>query len=202
MPVAMKFQITVILFLVVLNGFARDASVPFIRNYKAYEYKASQQNWAIAQDKRGILYFGNNDGLLEFDGVNWRLIRLPCVRSLAVNPSGRIYIGLEIDFGYLDPDKNGNYQYFSLKSKVPEPYKNISPIIRTHELNGKIIFQSRHNTYIYENDTIQVMAQHGGRVESCVVNDSLYLHEAGKGLFRVENNSRVFVEGSEILADL
>jgi len=202
MPVVMKFQITVVLFLVVVNGIARDASVPFIRNYRTIEYKASQQNWAIAQDKRGIMYFGNNDGLLEFDGVNWRLIRLPVVRSLAVNPSGRIYVGLEIDFGYLDPDKNGNYQYFSLKSKVPEPYKNISTAFQTHELNGKIIFQSRHNTYIYENDTIKVMAQRGGRVTAFIVNDSLYLWEGGKGLFRVEHNSRVFVEGSGILADL
>ena len=198
----MKFQITAILFLVVLNGIAQDASVPFIRNYKANEYKASQQSWAIAQDKRGIMYFGNNDGLLEFDGVNWRRIRLPGVRSIVVDTSGRIYTGLENDIGYLDPDKNGNYHYFSLKAKIPEPYKNITTILQAQELNGKIIFQSNHNTYIYQDGTIKVIPEQGVAVRSFVVNNSLYLWEEGKGLFRIENNSRIFVEGSGILANL
>jgi len=202
MPVVMKFQITAILLLGVFNGIARDASVPFIRNYKANEYKASQQSWAIAQDKRGIMYFGNNDGLLEFDGVNWRRIRLAGVRSIAMDSSNRIYTGLENDIGYLDPDNNGNYHYFSLKSKMPEIYRNITTIFDALKLGGKIIFQSRHNTYIYENDTIKVMAQRGGAVRSFIANNSWYLWEEGKGLFLVENNSREFIEGSEILANL
>ena len=198
----MKFQITAILFPLVLNVIARDASVPFIRNYRTNEYKASQQNWAIAQDKRGILYFGNNDGLLEFDGVSWRLISLTGVRSILVDSTARVYLGLENDFGYLEPDKNGNNHYISLKAKIPEPHKTITSAFQAQELNGKIIFQTRHNTYIYQNDTVRVMAQAGGRVTSFIVNNSIYLWEGGKGLFRVENDSRVFVEGSGILADL
>lgn len=33
------------------------------------DYNAGIQNWAIAQDERGVMYFGNNSGLLEFDEV-------------------------------------------------------------------------------------------------------------------------------------
>ena len=48
---------------------------PQILNYNNDQYKAGMQNWDIAQDKNGILYFGNNEGLLRFDGRFWNLIK-------------------------------------------------------------------------------------------------------------------------------
>lgn len=41
---------------------------PIVRSYSVSDYNAGIQNWAIAQDERGVMYFGNNSGLLEFDG--------------------------------------------------------------------------------------------------------------------------------------
>ena len=96
--------------------------IPFITNYSPQEYGASQQNWAIVQDNRGVMYFGNNDnGVLEYDGVTWRKIKSPnnsIIRSLAVDSAGRIYVGAVGEFGFLNPDKEGAYQYISLLSKV------------------------------------------------------------------------------------
>src|SRR5438270_10095200 len=39
--------------------------------------RAGTQNFAVAQDERGIIYVGNLAGVLEYDGVRWRLIELP-----------------------------------------------------------------------------------------------------------------------------
>ena len=45
----------------------------FIQNYNDKNYKTPEnQTWAIIQDQRGVMYFGNNDGLLEFDGTNFK----------------------------------------------------------------------------------------------------------------------------------
>lgn len=60
------------------------------------DYNAGIQNWAIAQDERGVMYFGNNSGLLEFDGSAWRLYELPTkgiVRAIYISEDGRIYVG-------------------------------------------------------------------------------------------------------------
>ena len=38
----------------------RITGAPFIRNYPPDEYGAHNQNWAIVQDKRGVMYFGNS----------------------------------------------------------------------------------------------------------------------------------------------
>jgi len=64
------------------------------------------------------MYFGNTDGVLEFDGVFWRLIRLTYgagVRSLAVDATGRVYVGGRGEFGYLAPDAHGRSHFVPLK---------------------------------------------------------------------------------------
>ena len=58
--------------------------LPDITNYTKQAYSAGLQNWDIKQDKNGIIYAANNEGLLAFDGRNWTLYSLPnktiCIR--------------------------------------------------------------------------------------------------------------------------
>lgn len=67
-----------------------------IRNYTSKDYHLVPQNLAIVQDKRGLLYFGNNSGILEYDGRNWDTILTPKeapVHSLAISSNGTIFVG-------------------------------------------------------------------------------------------------------------
>ena len=63
--------------------------IPITKNYSPQEYNAAEQNWAVVQDQRGVMYFGNNDdGVLEYDGNNWRKIPIPNnsrIYSLAID---------------------------------------------------------------------------------------------------------------------
>jgi len=70
--------------------------IPAIKNYTHTDYNASAEIFGASQDRNGILYFANNDGLLTFDGSYWKIYPLPnkaAVKSLAIDPSGRIYAG-------------------------------------------------------------------------------------------------------------
>src|SRR5690606_1530937 len=72
-----------------------EAGRPFIINYSPADYDAGFQNWAIAQDDRGAMYFGNSSGVLEYDGTHGRQIVVPnrsTVRSLLKGPDGRIWV--------------------------------------------------------------------------------------------------------------
>jgi hypothetical protein len=78
--------------------------MPAVRNFRPEEYRAAQQNFAVVQAPKGVLYVGNGDGVLEFDGVRWRLVQTPrktAIRSLAVDSAGRVYIGAQGEIGYL-----------------------------------------------------------------------------------------------------
>src|SRR4051812_33772747 len=93
-----------------------DTGLYAFETYGAEQYGATPQNWAIAQDNRGIMYFGNTDGVLEFDGFTWRFIKANGgVRALAVSRAGTVYVGgAGNDFGYLKPDSRGLLQFVSL----------------------------------------------------------------------------------------
>ncbi|MCD7978089.1 MAG: hypothetical protein LUG51_13395 [Tannerellaceae bacterium] len=74
---------------------------PQIINLNREIYKADNKNWSIGQDEKGILYFGNDVGLLEFDGIEWRLNQLPnqlTARSIAVLSHQTIFTGSYEEF--------------------------------------------------------------------------------------------------------
>ena len=109
----------------------QEAGLPSVRNFKPAEYGAHDQNWAITQDLRGVLYIGNTSGVLEYDGVSWRLIKTRNdrrVKSFAIDKNGRIYVGAEGDFGYLAPDSLGALQYVSLVEHCPSQDRQFSDV--------------------------------------------------------------------------
>ena len=70
------------------NTFGITNGTTFIKNYSEKEYNAHAQNFYITQDKRGLMYFANNEGVLYFDGIKWESIYLPSLAhfySVAVN---------------------------------------------------------------------------------------------------------------------
>ena len=92
--------------------------IPDIVNYPRDIYNAGTQNRGVVQDRNGVLYFANYQGLLSFDGTYWKNYPLPnktVVRSVAIGKDNRIYAGGEDEIGYFSPDKAGRLVYTSLK---------------------------------------------------------------------------------------
>ena len=87
--------------------------IKYITNYSRKDYNNQSQNWSIIQDKRGLIYVGNQGGLMEFDGVSWNEIAVPnkTVLSLAMDKKGTIYVGGLNEIGYLAPDSQGTLKY-------------------------------------------------------------------------------------------
>ena len=95
----------------IVNSFSLFAQsqfgAPFIQNYDDKNFNTSEkQIWAILQDNRGVMYFGNNYGVLEFNGAEWSLIAQPSnktvIRSLYIDIEGVIYVGAQNEFGYIN----------------------------------------------------------------------------------------------------
>ncbi len=96
-----------------------ESGFPFSTQYFTDEYNAHKQNWTISQDKNGLMYFGNGDGVLIYDGTTWELITLPnqsSVLALTLDKNGRMYVGAVGEIGYLEADSVGRLIYVSLLS--------------------------------------------------------------------------------------
>ncbi|MFN8254721.1 MAG: SpoIIE family protein phosphatase [Bacteroidales bacterium] len=105
-----------------LSAQVKNLGLPYLINYSSEQYKAAKQNWSCVEDQRGVVYFGNTSGVLEFDGQNWKLIDITVnsllVRSLAINDKGRVFVGSSGEFGYLAPDSVGSLKYRSLIGNI------------------------------------------------------------------------------------
>ncbi len=85
-----------VLTLLSFNSYSQKNGKYLQRDFESIEYKAHPQNTTIVRDKRGIMYFSNFSGVLEYDGINWRLIPIennsPTL-SLGIDSLGIIYAG-------------------------------------------------------------------------------------------------------------
>ena len=121
------------------------------QTYTPKSYGSNPQNWTIAEDARGVMYFGNTEGILEFDGVFWRLIRLPynsAARALAVDERGRIYVGGRGVFGYLAADARGATQFVPIP--VPKGDADFLDVWYVMPTPSGVYFGTRFKIFFYD----------------------------------------------------
>src|SRR5665647_3378677 len=85
----------------------------YIKNYSKQEYQAASQNWSVTQDANGYLYFANNIGLLEFDGITWTLYPAPdgaIIRAVAIDQKNRIFTAGYRELGYWERNPIGRLE--------------------------------------------------------------------------------------------
>jgi DNA-binding CsgD family transcriptional regulator len=154
-------------------GEIKSIGVPYIQNYNKATYLSGNQNWSIAKDQKGVMYFGNARGLLSYDGRFWQQHEMPnrqIVRSVATDPSGKIYTGGFGEFGYWSP-KNGNLTYTSVSKMIPGSEHLGDEIWKIYFDEDRVLFQSFSAIYIYAKNKIQVVKAPDGL---------LFLHQVGK----------------------
>jgi signal transduction histidine kinase/ligand-binding sensor domain-containing protein len=109
-----------ILWLAVLRvqaGGQPENGYPYIKNFTTGDYKAHAQNFGMVSDQKGIIYAANFAGILQYDGINWRLIttgKTTKVSSLAIADSGTVFVGARGEIGYLETLPDGEMEFRSL----------------------------------------------------------------------------------------
>ncbi|MBW6490160.1 MAG: hypothetical protein K0B15_03085 [Lentimicrobium sp.] len=165
----------------------KDIGSPFINNYPKKIYRSSSQNWAIEQNSNGFMYFGNNDGLLEFDGKYWELYPMPkstIIRSLLVK-GDTIYAGAFEELGFYLPGWDGRMYFNSLSHLIPEYFRSFDEIWRIHNSSFGIIFQSFRYIFIFRDNQIKVIEPFSSFTQSFQVNGIIYIVDRKKGLMRL-----------------
>ena len=184
----------------------KEAGSQAVINYKPKEYKAGQQNWAITQNKSGIMYFGNGQGLLEFDGNNWRLYPVPnnsVIRSLAIGEDGKIYVGAQSELGYFSPDSLGLMTFNSLTNFMPKDKRNFSDVWKTYVYNGNVYFRTDNYIFIWniQKKGFKIIHLENSFPLMFNVNGTMYVLEWKKGLEVLKDDSLMPVKGGNKFAN-
>ncbi|MES2265339.1 MAG: triple tyrosine motif-containing protein [Bacteroidota bacterium] len=201
-----KYILLAFFILININAYAADIKsigVPYVQNYTKAQYQSGNQNWSVTRDEHGIMYFGNDEGLLSFDGKYWQLNRMPnglIVRSVAADGKGKIYVGGFGEFGYWENNKKGFLKYNSLTLLVPKQYQPVTEETwKIYVDNDKVIFQSFGSIYIYANGKISVVKAPKPFLFLFKTGSRYFVEQVDAGLFELKNNKLVYVNGSNIL---
>ena len=131
----------------------------FTKSYSK-EFNAMPQIFDIAQDYRGIMYFANGDGFIEYDGLEWRKISLFPeieINSIEADTNGIIFAGGVNDFGYLGSSDSGKIEFSSLKRLLPDSidFKRIQHVKILS--NNKVFFQSKKYIFVYDGEILNII---------------------------------------------
>lgn len=178
----------------------KSIGLPNVKNYKRSDYKGATQNWGIDQDKKGNIYFANNNGLFQFDGTTWRKYTIPnspSVRSLKIDASGRIFVGGYGEFGYFEANNKGELVYHSISKTIKEKgSKAFDDIWKIHIYKDEVIFQAFNAIYIYKNNSVKQVNAPNRFQFSFLVNNQLYIQDGTKGLLLYQNGLLYSLKGT------
>ncbi len=179
-----------------------EVGAPILQTHSAKEYNSLDQVWTFAEDERGIMYFGVSGGdVYEYDGVTWRKIptATDITRSLAIDRSGRIWVGANEAFGYLESDSTGNLHFVSLVDKVPAKDRDFTDVWQVLVTQQGVFFRTYEKLFRWDGTTMQVWSPTAGtRFQALsAVRGHIYTSQNGIGLQEIVGNELRSVPGGD-----
>ncbi|WP_313512797.1 triple tyrosine motif-containing protein [Sphingobacterium sp.] len=199
----LKYFLVILLFVghfIELNGqnIPRVGS-PYVQQYSKTVYHAGNQNWGIAVSPEGMIYSANTEGLLQYDGQEWELYRMKNhagLRSVNIDPTGRIFVGGAGEFGYWSRSDYGKMEYSSLSGLVndQQALKN-DEIWRIIIDADKIYFHTFSKSYLYQNNQIKTITADGEPfLFGFQVNGKMYFEQLPSGLHELHESRLIAIK--------
>lgn len=184
-----------LLLLIPFQLFAQNTiGLPDVINYDKQKYNAGLQNWDFEQDKNGIIYIANNEGLLTFDGTYWNLFPLPnktIVRSVEIGTDNKIFVGGQDELGYFAPSNNGTLTYHTLTNLIDKKNKAFGDVWDIVKMNQTIFFRTSNSIFKLINGKIATYKASSEWNFMAASDNILYAHDFKSGLNKFENDTWV-----------
>lgn len=196
----LKFYILIAVSFCALQGLAQW---PIVRNFPTDEFGGGTQTWSISQLDDERMLFGNNSGLLIFDGNSWQVHKVEngsmVYATFYDHDSRRIYVGAQNEFGYFYFDKYGALRYNKLSQKLPEDCSNFSEIWRIHKVYSVVIFESKNYVFIITPEGEIETRSISERIEHCAIIDGKMIIACREHVYYLNEISIEVMPGSEPL---
>ncbi len=167
---------------------------PVVTNYNKKDHGQGNEIWSVSCTERGEVVFGNEKGLIAFDGINWRTTPLPGGKAARTVYAlkDRVYVGSFEEFGYISQGNTGEVEYTSLSQELSEFRWTNDEIWTILEYSGKIIFHSFRSLFIYDPSTNTVSGRDITEfVENIGIGGDGHIYTSAYGLSRLDPESGV-----------
>jgi PAS domain S-box-containing protein len=199
--------ITILFIFIVYNSIGNpilQKGFPYIKNFEINEYSSQLQSWMSAQAPNGFIYIANSSKLLEFDGINWNTFTLPnnsALRSLAIDETGRIFVGGTREFGYFFPDEYGRLIYYSLSAEIDRvDFESVWRVLKTSK--GIYFVTGRKHIYRFTEKGLSLVIAPAklNNFRASVVNDTIFFYDINAGFGAVLNDTMLVMKNTKLPA--
>lgn len=177
----------------------------FLSHYAPTDENIDYLSFDIVQSEKGIIYFANKNGVVEFDGRNWDVIESPgAIYSLAIANGNDLYYGGLTGFGKLALGDNGTTIFKSLSADI-----SAGNIFKSKTLGKKVYFLNEGHLYVFNVETqsieLTIDAEPGASFTGMYELDGvLYLADANSALHKLDKGQLIpasfpFLDGEELL---
>ena len=191
------FLLIVIIFSGIFSFAQEELGLPSIKNFGQKDFKSQVQNFFVTQNKNGIIYVGNKEGLLEYRGAVWRKYQLPNkmdVKTILIADNGLIYVGGIDDFGYFRTDSVSGeedtvslLEFHSFRDLVDSTINNVGDIIYTAKSGENIYFGSEKYLFAWNGKELKNIPLEYSILGFVEYNGRLYLKIKKYGLLYIDN---------------
>jgi DNA-binding CsgD family transcriptional regulator len=163
----------------------------YLKNYTKHEYQAASQNWSVTQDGNGYMYFANNIGLLEFDGITWTLYPAPngtIIRAVAADKDNRIFTAGYRELGFWERNALGRLEYRSLKHDIERNFTANEEFWNVIISGNRVYFQSFSKVYVYDYQKFTLIQSNGFINSISDGGDRIFVNIMNKGVYQITGN--------------
>jgi diguanylate cyclase (GGDEF)-like protein len=160
-----------------------DGGLPMLRVIPQSEHHGGPQMFDVAQDRRGVLYFGNLKGVLTYDGAWWGVTELPnhsAVFAVESDDAGVVAAGGVGEFGFL---ADGRYR--SLLAQLPAAQRDVGEVRGLCTSGRGFVFTGERSVIEWNGGAPRVIAELPGPTHCRRIGGSVVLWSAD-GLHRIE----------------
>ncbi len=181
-----------------------------LRNFGSRVYMGHPMNYRVAQSSTGLVYIGNYEGVLEYDGQSWTILKdSGQVFDLDIDREGRIWTSGFRRFGWFERGKDNRWVYTDLYREI-EKFGSAESEFRNVIVDGRVVYVAAHNALfsydpdmgvrkVLEGHFIRTLHQMGPLVYA-VGADSKFHTIAPDGLVPVEGSDFFWGENSVVVS--
>lgn len=137
--------------------YATETGSPYIQIFFFKDYSFSSKSYSIAQNHLGIIFVGNFNGILEYNGSSWKQHNFPGRPVLAATEDNIVYAGGLNQFGYLSYNKLNQTEFVSLIDSVPESLLPFGQISFLKTIGDKVFFATEKQLILWDGKLFQVL---------------------------------------------
>lgn len=174
-----------------------ENGIPSFKNLSPIMYGQESQNFSILQDKNHLMFFGNVNGIMEYDNSEWRLIPVAGRPMMDINNKNEIFFGGYNEIGKLI------YENGVPKEHLYSFHKEINPgqISQVVALDDIVFFATSHQLLSLVNDSVEVELSNIQGIKIFKLNQTVYISVPERGLYTWGDDKVQPVENNHLLSN-